>query len=109
MRVFKKGATRDNDQDKIDPEGFLSPIVLESFCEYMMKHRKTADGVRDSDNWQHLFGEKHLDVCMKSLSRHYLDLWKFHRGYKGRDTILDACNGILFNTMAYMFKILKDK
>ena len=108
MRKWGK-ATRDDSENKIDPEGFLSPIVIQSFCEYMMKHRKTATGLRDSDNWQNLFGEDHYAVCMKSLWRHTLDLWLFHRGYKGRDTIEDSLNGILFNASAYLFKVLKDK
>jgi hypothetical protein len=50
MRKFKSGALRDNDTDKIDFEGLLSPLVLERFGEYMHRHRNTADGVRDSDN-----------------------------------------------------------
>jgi hypothetical protein len=76
----------------------------------MHKHRKQSDGgLRDSDNWQKMFGEKHLEVCMKSMWRHFLDLWMFHRGYKGRDTIDDAINGILFNITAYYYKILKDR
>ncbi len=108
MRKFGK-ATRDNDTDKIDYEGFLSPLVLQRYGEYMRKHRNTADGVRDSDNWQHLFGEKHCDVCMKSLLRHVMDLWLFHRGYQGRDDIEDALCGVLFNTQAYLYKLLKDK
>lgn len=109
MRKFKSGALRDNDTDKIDFEGFLSPLVLERFGEYMHRHRNTADGVRDSDNWQHLFGESHCDVCMKSLLRHVMDLWLFHRGYQGRDDIEDALCGVLFNTQAYLYKLLIDK
>lgn len=109
MRKFQTGGIRDNDQDKIDYEGFLNPLVLQAFGEYMHKHRKTANGLRASDNWQNFFGEEHLSVCMKSLLRHTHDLWMFHRGYKGRETIDDALNGILFNTMAYYLKLLQDR
>ena len=35
MRNFASGATRDDDKDKYDFEGFFSPIVLESFAAYM--------------------------------------------------------------------------
>ena len=53
MRKFETGATRDDDQDKIDYEGFESPEVLHRYGQYMHKHRKQADGkTRDSDNWQ---------------------------------------------------------
>jgi hypothetical protein len=110
MRNFDTGATRNLDNEKIDYEGFMSPIVIESFGKYMHKHRVQADGkLRESDNWQKLFGEKHEDVCMKSMWRHFMDLWLFHRGYKGRETIEDAINGILFNAIAYQYKVLNDK
>ena len=110
MRNFKGGATRDNNEDKYDYEGFLSPIVIEAYGKYMHKNRIQADGkLRDSDNWQKVFGDKHLDVCMKSLWRHFLDLWKEHRGFKSREGLDNAIGGILFNVMAYYYKILKDK
>ncbi len=107
MRKFKGGATRDSNEGKFDYEGFLSPLVIEAYGKYMHKNRKQADGkLRDSDNWQKGFGENHLSVCMKSLWRHLIDLWKEHRGFKGRETIDDAICGILFNTMAYYHQLL---
>lgn len=110
MREFKTGATRDTDVGKNDYEGFLSPLVIKRFGEYMNKHRKQADGkLRDSDNWQKHFGEKHYDVCIKSLWRHFMDLWMEHRGFSSREGIEDALMAILFNTMAYTDKLLKDK
>lgn len=114
MREFKingkDAGTRDDDTNKLDYEGFLSPLVLERFAEYMNKHRVQADGkIRDSDNWQKLFGDKHLDVCMKSGFRHFMDWWLFHRGYKGRDDIESSICGLIFNANAYLYKLLKDK
>lgn len=110
IRKFKTGATRDNEKEKLDFEGFLSPIVLKAYGEYMNKHRVQADGeLRDSDNWQRLFGDDHYDVCMKSLTRHFMDLWLEHRGFKSRDGKKDALCGILFNAMAYLFKMLKEE
>jgi len=110
IRKFKSGATRDTDEGKNDYEGFLSPLVIERFGNYMSKHRKLTDGsLRDSDNWQKGFGEKHFDVCMKSLWRHFLDLWKEHRHYNSREGVEDAICGILFNTMAYYHEYLKRK
>jgi hypothetical protein len=117
MREFDSGATRDTDVGKNDYEGFLSPIVIEAFGNYMTKHRVQADGkLRDSDNWQKHFGDKHFDVCMKSLWRHFLDMWFIHRGYTRMDkqtgkeiTMEDALMAILFNIMAYTDKLLKDK
>ena len=110
MRNFTTGASRNNDTGKLDPEGALSPIVIQAYCEFIAKNRLQDDGsIRPDDNWQKLFGDDHLGVCMKSLWRHLLDLWLFHRGLKGRETIDDALGGILFNSQAYWYKILKDR
>lgn len=107
IRTFETGATRDTEEGKLDYEGFLSPIVLEKFAEYMNRHRKQSDGqLRDSDNWQ-----KGIPIVtyMKSLFRHFMDLWKEHRGYRSRDGIEDALCGIIFNAMGYLFEILSDE
>jgi hypothetical protein len=110
IRKFDTGATRDTAEGKLDFEGFLSPLVIQRFGEYMNKHRKQSDGsLRDSDNWQKHFGEKHFNVCIKSLFRHFHDLWMQHRGFKGKETLEDSLMAILFNTMAYTDKLLKDK
>lgn len=110
IRHFETGATRDTEDEKLDMEGFLSPKVLEGFGKYMHKHRFQSDGtLRDSDNWQKHFGEKHYDVCMKSLWRHFLDLWLEHRGFTSREGIEDALMGCLFNLMAYAHKYYCDK
>ena len=112
VRKFESGATRDQDNNKLDYEGFLSPLVLKRYAEYMNNHRYLSDGsLRDSDNWQKLFGKHHLDVCMKSKMRHDMNLWLNHRGFNGEsmEDIEDACCAIIFNTMAYLFKVLKDK
>lgn len=116
MREFKGGATRNSNEGKYDYEGFLSPIVIEAYGKYMNSHRKQSDGkLRDSDNWQKHFGEKHFDVCIKSLYRHFIDLWFLHRGYKRFDkqdghevTKEEALMAILFNVIAYADKLLKD-
>ena len=107
IRKFKTGATRDTNEGKFDYEGFFHPLVVQAYGKYMHKHRKQSDGsLRDSDNWQKGFGDNHFSVCMKSLWRHFHDLWMFHRGYKGRETIDDAICGILFNLMAYYHQLL---
>jgi hypothetical protein len=110
IREFSSGANRDGDKDKLDIEGFISPIVMLRFCEYMHKNRHMRDGsLRDADNWQKLFGPDHYKVCIKSLSRHFLDLWLFHRGKNGREDIEEALCGIIFNAMAYLLKLLEDR
>lgn len=109
-RKFSTGATRDADVDKYDYEGFLSPRVVERFGKYMHQHRKQSDGeLRDSDNWQRGIP---LSQYIKSLFRHFLDLWKLHRGMlafdnRGPVDVENACCGILFNVSGYLHEYLK--
>jgi hypothetical protein len=103
-RTFETGATRNSDDGKHDYEGFLSPIVIERFGEYMHLHRHLADGtLRDSDNWQ-----KGLpyEVCLKSLLRHVLDVWKDSRGWKVAENPEDALCAIVFNAQAMLLEKL---
>lgn len=104
-RTFETGAIRDGDNDKLDYDGFLSPLVLEAFALYMHRHRRMADGTfRDGDNWQKGFP---LDVYMKSGWRHHVDWWRLHRGVTARGDIEDAICGLLFNAMGYLHEYLK--
>jgi hypothetical protein len=106
IRQFSTGATRDQDQHKIDPEGFLSPLVVQAFCEYMHKNRFQSDGqIRDSDNWQKGIP---LDAYMKSMSRHFLTIWQHHRGYPqvATESLPDALMALLFNVQGYMHELL---
>ena len=110
VRVFDTGATRSNDAERIDPEGFLSPLALERYSEYLHKHRLQPDGsVRDSDNWQKGIP---LDAYMKGLLRHVLHLWQRHRGWTvvdpkaGVDIQEDLC-AIIFNAQGYLHELLK--
>jgi hypothetical protein len=110
MRTFESGATRNDDVEKLDYDGFLSPLVLTRYAKYLHKHRLQADGkLRDSDNWQKMFGEKHFDVCIKSMWRHFMDVWGQHRGIEGEQDLTDSLCALLFNTMAYLYKIERDK
>jgi hypothetical protein len=108
IRKFKTGATRDIDSGKIDPEGYISPIVIKRFAEYMLKHQYQSDGkVRQSDNWQKGIGQ---EIYMKSLWRHFLDLWLLHRKEDGsREDIENACCAIMFNVMGFLFEELRKK
>jgi len=107
IRKFETGATRDTDKDKLDYEGFLSPLVLERYARYMHQHRKQSDGnLRDSDNWQKGIPK---EAYMKSAWRHFMDLWFEHRGFNSRDGIEEALCAIIFNCMGYLFEILKNK
>ena len=114
VRTFDTGATRDLSEHKLDYEGFLSPIVLRRFAEYMHEHRKQKDGsIRSSDNWQ-----KGLPIneSFKSLTRHEMEVWLMLRGVenvKDADgkvvTMEEALCAILFNAQAMLFELLKEK
>lgn len=107
IRTFESGATRDSDKDKPDYEGFFSPLVIVEFGRYMHKHRVQSDGsLRDSDNWQKGMP---LAAYMKSMWRHFLDLWLLHRNWTARPgvTLREALCGIIFNAMGYLHELLK--
>ena len=113
MRTFDTGATRDDADNKLDYEAFLSPAVLERYAQYMHENRKRGDGsLRDGDNWQKGIPIKEL---RKSLSRHYHQAWGTWRGnkvYDDKGSLVDlqkALCGILFNTMAQLHTLLKEQ
>ena len=84
VRTFDTGANRDVDEGKLDFEGFLSPTVLKAYAEYMHKNRTLRDGsLRDSDNWQKGIP---IPVYMKSMYRHFFDVWSNYRGLETPET-----------------------
>lgn len=106
IRKFETGATRDSDIGKLDYEGFLSPLVIERYAEYMHKHRVQPDGnLRESDNWQKGMP---LKEYMKSGWRHFMDWWKHHRGNKAVD-IEEVLCALIFNSMGYLYEVLKER
>jgi len=107
MREFSTGATRNLSDDKLDFNGFLSPLALEEFAKYMHKNRIQADGkMRDSDNWQRGI---EINSYMSSMWRHFFDTWKSHRGLETpEDQISNLC-GLLFNVQGMLHELLKTK
>lgn len=108
MRHFETGATRNDDADRIDLEGFLSPLVIKRFGEYMHQNRMQSDGkMRASDNWQK--GIPH-DQYIKSALRHFLEWWTWHRNWlpsKRSLLVEEALCGLMFNVMGYLHEQLK--
>lgn len=114
-RRFTTGATRDTGQDKLDFDGFLSPLVLQRFAEYMHKHRHLSDGsLRDSDNWQKGMP---LEVYMKSAWRHFFDAWSRHRQMFDLNDqelcdipppeVVESLCALLFNIQGYLHVTLQ--
>lgn len=109
VRTFPTGATRSADGGKLDFEGFLSPLVLQRYAEFMHKHRRQADGkLRNSDNWQKGIP---LDAYMKSGWRHFLDWWRGHRGLPTIDPAgqEDSLCAVIFNASGYLHELLKSR
>ena len=110
VRVFPSGATRTADDHRYDPEGFLAPVVVERYAEFMHRHRQQADGMlRASDNWQKGMP---LAAYAKGLWRHVLHFWLRHRGYQPHDpsaepSIEDDLCSIIFNASGYLFELLR--
>lgn len=105
IRTFDTGANRNSDEGKLDFEGFLCPRVLTAYAEYMNKNRHLEDGsLRDSDNWQKGIPQ---DAYMKSMYRHFMDVWKDHRGIETpEDEITNLC-ALLFNVSGMLHEKLK--
>jgi hypothetical protein len=106
QRKFDTGATRSPLADKPQYEGYLNPLVIKRFGEYMLKHQTQADGQRrDPDNWQKGIPPKSL---MDSKMRHDMDVWLHHRGYgyAAVEPMEEALCGVLFNTMALLLHSL---
>ena len=111
MRSFAGGATRSDDKDRLDYEGFLSPIVLQRYAKYLHKNRKQADGTyRASDNWQRGIP---IGEYMKSKWRHFMATWLVFRTSTNllvdADFLEESLCAELFNTMGMLYEILKEK
>lgn len=107
LRSFQSGATRDTKEGKLDYEGFIDPLVLEQYARYMHMNRLQSDGqIRDSSNWQKGIP---LDAYMSSTARHFIDMWKEHRGHETPNGMMANLCGMLFNVMGYMHELLKNQ
>ena len=106
MRKFDTGATRRSLEGKPQYEGYLSPIVIKRFGEYMLKHQTQADGQRrEPDNWQRGIDKKSY---MDSMVRHLVDVWLHHRGCgeEATEDLEEALCALRFNVDGYLFETL---
>ncbi len=105
IRTFESGATRNIDEGKIDPEAYLSPAVVNRYCQYMLAKATQADGsIRPGDNWQKGIP---LDSYMKSMWRHFLSVWENHRTPWSVKHEQDDLCALLFNVMGYLHEVLQ--
>jgi hypothetical protein len=111
IRTFPTGATRDSSGGKPDYEGYLAPLVLQRFGEYMLEHQVQANGIiRSSDNWQRGMPR---GVYLSSLLRHVIGttttpgLWALHRSRQDGKEIEDALCAIIFNAQGYLLELIR--
>ena len=102
MRKFEGGATRDQNAGKLAYNRFLSPYVLTVYCDYLERHRETANGRREPDNWK---AGIPVDVYMESMLRHVWEAWTDHE--RGNHISMDAMCAVLFNAMGMMHELLE--
>lgn len=103
MAHFNSGANR-SAEDLRDPEGFLSPLVLDAYIAYMTKHRTQADGkLRPGDNWQKGMPKARY---MRSMWRHFLDVWRLWRREKAADQMVEPLCALMFNVHAMLLEVL---
>ena len=107
MLKFATGAYRNPAKDKIDIEACESPIVLERYAQYLHENSYLPDGSRrPNDNWQKGIPR---DSYMKSMVRHFVDVWKIHRGFTAHMTLENALCALMFNVKGYLYEVLRDK
>lgn len=106
MRQFSTGATRDTDENKPDYKGYLSPLAIQHFGRYMLKHQKQADGtMRASDNWKKGIP---IEEYFKSFIRHTVDAWAAHeRGHW--DEVEELMDAIWFNVQGILHEREKNR
>lgn len=106
MRTFETGATRDDDTNKPDYRGFLSPFALQEYGEYMLKHQEQADGtMRASDNWKKGIPP---DAYASSLIRHVVQFWMDYELFGGAHEwppLKDDLCAIIFNAQGLLHEL----
>lgn len=106
QRTFETGATRDDNADKLDFQGFLSPTALRRFAEYMHQHRKQADGsMRAADNWKQGIP---IPAYLESFFRHVNEFQTHVENDAFEDADEIAC-ALLFNVQGYLHEREKVK
>jgi hypothetical protein len=110
MRIFNTGATRDNDEQKLNYTGSLSPLVLKRFVKFMRDHNiKGGELQRDESNWKKGIPQQSY---MDSKIRHIIDTWLLHEGYLTEaeiDDIEETLCAEIFNSMGMLREILVKK
>lgn len=87
----------------------FDPTALNAYCKYMHLHRLQADGqLRASDNWKKGIP---FSAYMKSMFRHFMDVWARHQDGAHSASDLDALENalcaLMFNVQGYLHELIK--
>jgi len=105
-REFNTGATRDSNKDKLAYDQGLSVQVLQTYMEYLGKHRVMKDGsLRDWCNWKKGITP---ETYRESLVRHTVDAVRKSHGLPLREEsdLRDLLCAIIFNASGWLFELL---
>lgn len=108
MEQYGTGATRTPSEGKLSYLRALSPAVQRRYVQYLAKHRQTADGVREFDNWKQGMPKGRY---MDSLCRHMMDACLLYFGYEPSDLSYDMEDllcAIRFNVDGLLFELIHD-
>lgn len=107
VRQFDTGATRSPLGDKLEYDGYLNPMVLKRYAEYMKKHQTQSDGnKRAADNWQKNIP---IESLHDSKLRHDMDVWLHLRGYhcEATEEIEESLCAAIFGNMAILKQVME--
>jgi len=109
MRTATTGATRDDNDAKLDYFKFFSVVAFHAYCTYMFGKRTQPDGnLRNADNWQK--GMPRHWYC-ESAERHLLDVVYHTKGHPelAQEDLETALCALLFNTQALLHEVLIER
>ena len=102
-RKFDTGATRSDDSAKPNYIGYLSPLVVKRFGQYMWDHQ--YGGQRAADNWKKGITKQ---AYIESMFRHFMDLWLAHEYNEVGLAEQSSLCALLFNVQGYLHELLKE-
>lgn len=114
MTAMESGATRSSSEGKPDYRGYISPLALRMFGEYMLRHQTQADGKqRSSDNWKKGMP---LERYIESLMRHnvaFHEVWDRYvaGGLQPGDVAVleEEMAAMYFNVQGWMHEWVKNR
>ena len=101
-RKFATGATRSDDSTKPNYIGYLSPLVIKRFGQYMWDHQ--YGGQRAADNWKKGITKQ---AYIESMFRHFVDIWDVHDA--GGTPSEESLCALLFNVQGFLHEQLREQ